>query len=63
MRDFYIAYAQALPKKRKGTMCKPFDEVEVRGKMVQCHTGEINTALDTPENVPHIWRCDITLIH
>jgi len=56
MRDFYIAYEQALQKKRKITVCKPLDEVEVHGKMVQCHTGEINTALDTLENDPHMFN-------
>uniref|UniRef100_M1DNZ6 Putative plant transposon protein domain-containing protein n=1 Tax=Solanum tuberosum TaxID=4113 RepID=M1DNZ6_SOLTU len=41
IREFYDAYVKALPKKINGTIWKPLDEVEVWGKMVQCHAGEM----------------------
>uniref|UniRef100_M1DAA8 Uncharacterized protein n=1 Tax=Solanum tuberosum TaxID=4113 RepID=M1DAA8_SOLTU len=46
-KEFYEAYAKALPKKRKSTIWKPLEEVEIRGNKVPCDAGTINTVLGT----------------
>lgn len=45
LSQFYVDYAKALQKKRKGTNWKPLYEVEVRSKMALCHASTINDAL------------------
>lgn len=50
VHGFYDAYAKALSKKSKEIVWKIVDEVEVRGKMVQCHVNEINVVLCTLDN-------------
>uniref|UniRef100_M1DDS9 Putative plant transposon protein domain-containing protein n=1 Tax=Solanum tuberosum TaxID=4113 RepID=M1DDS9_SOLTU len=43
--ELYTTYAHALPKKRKGIVWKPIEELELRGKKVRCSTEATNTAL------------------
>jgi len=60
VREFYDAYAKTLPKKRKDTVWKTIDEVEVRIKMVQCQANEINTILCTPDNNADEYKTQMT---
>lgn len=49
-REFYEAYAQRLPKKKKGIAPDPLKSVELRGNIVHCGASDINEALDCDWN-------------
>jgi len=61
-QEFYTTYAEALLKKRKGTVQKLLDEVKISGKMVQFHVSVINQILGTKGDSNSYYKHSINIV-